>query len=138
MEEENKTKKCTKCGRELPITDFYWRDKAAGRRRSECKYCHCNYVKNVYRERREAVDDYKSILCCKKCGDTRFFVLDFHHLDPTQKDKTVSRMLSHNASWDAIEQEIDKCITLCANCHREFHFLEKQNNININQYLNGD
>lgn len=32
-------------------------------------------------------------------------------------------------------EEIEKCIPLCANCHREFHYLEKENNITIDEYL---
>lgn len=34
------TKICTKCGKELPIEEFNWRNKVKGTRRSECKYCH--------------------------------------------------------------------------------------------------
>ena len=42
------TKICTKCGKELPITDFNWRSKKEGTRRSECKYCHSDYMKKKY------------------------------------------------------------------------------------------
>ena len=42
------TKVCTKCHKELPITDFNWRNKEKGTRRSECKYCHSNYMKQKY------------------------------------------------------------------------------------------
>ena len=41
-------KTCTKCGKTLPITDFNWRNKAKGTRRSECKYCHSDYMKKQY------------------------------------------------------------------------------------------
>lgn len=37
---------------------------------------------------------------------------------------------------DSLKKEIDKCICLCANCHREFHYLEKQYGITIEEYLN--
>jgi len=30
-------------------------------------------------------------------------------------------------SWETIMKEIDKCITLCANCHREEHYNKKNN-----------
>jgi predicted HNH restriction endonuclease len=32
-------------------------------------------------------------------------------------------------------EELKKCIPICSNCHREFHYLEKQNNITIKEYL---
>jgi len=33
-------------------------------------------------------------------------------------------------------KEIEKCILLCSNCHREFHYFEKVNKITIQEYLN--
>lgn len=44
--------------------------------------------------------------------------LEFHHLDPTQKDFSIS---SISKSFESIKKELDKCILLCANCHREVH-----------------
>ena len=133
--EEQQTKICTKCGKELPIIDFYWRNKAAGIRRSDCKYCHCKYVKQQYKERHEEVQKIKSKMCCAKCGDERFYVLDFHHRDPEEKDDGIAQMLRNNTSWEKIEGEMAKCIPLCANCHREFHYLEREQHINIDTYL---
>lgn len=133
---EKETKICTKCGKELPITDFYWRDKAAGRRRSECKNCHNNYVKAKYKERQQDIEMIKSNLCCAKCGDSRGYVLDFHHKDPDKKSDGVAQMLRNNTPWEKIEEEMEKCIVLCANCHREFHYLENiNNNFTIDNYL---
>lgn len=39
------TKICSKCGRELPIDQFNWRNKAKGTRRADCKECHSGYMK---------------------------------------------------------------------------------------------
>ncbi len=47
-------------------------------------------------------------------------VYDFHHNDPTEKSSKVADLL--NRTWgDKIEQELGKCILLCANCHRIRH-----------------
>lgn len=129
------TKVCSKCGRELPIENFYWRNKAKGLRRADCKDCHNGYVKQKYQERHEEVEQIKSNLSCKKCGDNRFYVLDFHHIDPTKKENGIAQMLRNNTSWEKIEEEIKKCIPLCANCHREFHYLEKEKQISLDEFL---
>ena len=44
--------------------------------------------------------------------------LEFHHIDSTQKDKDYS---NYKTSFDKLKPELDKCILLCSNCHREHH-----------------
>lgn len=39
------------------------------------------------------------------------------------------------SSLDTTLNEIQKCILLCSNCHREFHYFEKENGITIEEYL---
>jgi hypothetical protein len=58
---------------------------------------------------------------CEKCGYNKdISALEFHHLDPSQKDFNISsRNLS--SDWNVIKTEVDKCIVVCANCHREIH-----------------
>ena len=59
--------------------------------------------------------------CCI-CGyDKCPSAIDFHHLDPTVKEITFSQLLTKNPKWEAVVKEMDKCIALCANCHREVH-----------------
>ena len=133
------TKICTKCGRELPLDQFNWRDKNKGTRRSECKECHCNYMKNKYQEKKNTIQELKSQRKCAKCGESRGYVLDYHHIDPSQKEKGVARLVSSTYSIDNVYKEIEKCIVLCANCHREFHhFKNLDNNLTIEQYLKKD
>ena len=58
---------------------------------------------------------------CSHCGYDRCIeALDFHHLDPTQKDFGISSK-GYTRSWEKIHKELDKCILVCANCHRELH-----------------
>lgn len=129
------TKICSKCGKEKLITEFAFRDKARGTRRAECKQCISERQKKKYREQKEEVNEYKKQCSCAKCGETRFYTLDFHHINPDNKIDTVARLSTHSSKKAAWE-EIKKCICLCANCHREFHYLEKEQNITLKEYLN--
>ena len=56
---------------------------------------------------------------CERCGYDKYLgALDFHHIDPNEKELTIG-----NRDFklkDCIE-ETKKCILICSNCHREFH-----------------
>lgn len=129
------TKICTKCGKEYSIEEFNWRDKKKGSRRSECKYCHSKYMRDKYAQKQKTVQELKKDSCCAKCGDTREYILDYHHIDPSIKENTVARLVSNSYGMDKVLAEIDKCILLCANCHREFHYFNKEKNISLEDYL---
>ncbi len=56
---------------------------------------------------------------CIKCGyDKCLKALEFHHLDPSKKDFTISN--DHFKLKEAVE-EVKKCILICSNCHKELH-----------------
>ena len=78
-------------------------------------------MKQKYQKNKDLIGEIKSNKGCAKCGDTRSYVLDFHHIDPSTKVEKVSKIVSnhYSASNNEIKNEIDKCIVLCANCHRE-------------------
>ena len=61
---------------------------------------------------------------CTICGivvpDCAF---DFHHKNPEEKDHNPRDSLS--LSWENCKKELDKCVLLCANCHRVHHWGEK-------------
>ena len=58
---------------------------------------------------------------CTLCGYNKYLgALDFHHLDPSKKDFGIS-VDGFTRSWEKIKRELDKCILICANCHREVH-----------------
>ena len=131
------TKICTKCGRELPIDQFNFRSKAKGTRRSECKECHTAYMRQKYQEKKQEIQELKSQYSCAKCGDNRGYVLDFHHIDPSQKENTIARMTANRYELNKVYDEIKKCVVLCANCHREFHYLQNiDKDLTIEKYLN--
>ena len=56
---------------------------------------------------------------CQCCGyDKCIEALEFHHVDPSKKDFQISGC---HKSFENLKQEVDKCILVCANCHREIH-----------------
>lgn len=58
---------------------------------------------------------------CESCGYSKCVeALEFHHKNPQEKDFGISEK-GHTKSFNKIKIELDKCIMLCANCHREEH-----------------
>lgn len=128
-------KECHECHIEKPEDQFSWKNKAAGKRMTRCKSCHGTYVKQHYidnksayiaRAVRDAKKNYDKIrelvlslkVSCCECGETHPAMLDFHHTDPTQKDKAISSIHSKKK----IIEEAKKCVVLCSNCHRKLHW----------------
>ncbi len=59
---------------------------------------------------------------CQCCGyDKCTQALEFHHVDPTQKDFGLGAK-GYTRSWEKNKEELDKCVMVCANCHREIHY----------------
>ena len=57
---------------------------------------------------------------CERCGyDKSSRALEFHHLNPSEKDFGISKVLTR--SIQSLKEEVDKCILLCSNCHAEIH-----------------
>jgi hypothetical protein len=73
---------------------------------------------------REEWRKYKATLKCSKCGFSHPAALDFHHTDPSKKEGNIHRLISNGQATKA-RTEADKCIILCANCHRIHHHEEK-------------
>ena len=133
-------KKCIKCGLKKPKSEFFWRNKKAGRLRSECKKCtneqRSRYHKKHYAKYREEyiaratkrrselkkwLRGFRKSLSCSLCGDDRWYVLDFHHEDAADKEMCVVEMAHRGCSKKRILEEMKKCVVVCANCHREIH-----------------
>ena len=59
---------------------------------------------------------------CTDCGNTYDPVcMDYHHLDETDKKWSIAFMVNGDWSKKRIQEEIDKCVLLCSNCHRLRH-----------------
>lgn len=59
--------------------------------------------------------------CCV-CGYNKTtWALHYHHIDPSKKVFNLSKVRSDSIPWEDIENELRKCVVLCANCHAEVH-----------------
>ena len=77
-------------------------------------------VQKRRRKIREKAIDYKGGHC-QVCGYSNCMeALEFHHLQSNGKDFGISDK-GYTRSWLKIAEELDKCVLLCANCHREVH-----------------
>lgn len=57
---------------------------------------------------------------CAVCGYNRSSAaIDAHHLRDKKYD--IHKMTAGNRSIAFLNKELEKCIPLCANCHREYH-----------------
>lgn len=89
------------------------------RKSFRCLKCRAESVKKIYSKKKQKAVNYLGGVC-KECGYHKCLAaLEFHHLDPNEKDLDPSRIL--NRSWEKIKLELDKCILLCSNCHKEIH-----------------
>ncbi len=59
---------------------------------------------------------------CSICGyHKNLAALVFHHTDSSEKDFKLDMRSLSNRKFEPIQEEISKCILVCANCHAELH-----------------
>jgi len=147
------SKVCSRCNKEKPVNEFYKHKYYKNEIYYLCKECYKKDRKNFYQKYREKIlkqrkkyreknidkinkereekgkwfSEYKLNKGCQICGYNKCVsVLEFHHLDPNKKDINGS-MGAY--SLKRIKKEIENCILLCANCHKELHANDfKRNN----------
>lgn len=128
-------KRCTVCQAEKHLKDFRKDKGNPDGYRYECKECSRSKQQSTYAQRYsesykarhkqsraihgERVREYKLEHPCTCCGEDEPAVLEFHHLDPNEKDFQISD--GQFKKWEAVMTEINKCAVLCANCHKKVH-----------------
>lgn len=117
---KNKTHKiCPQCKQMKPLNAENFYIQKNGKTHAWCKDCNNSISLEKHRGVKQKAIDYKGGKCVN-CGYNKYSgALDFHHIDPTTKDFTISDLRTY--SWEKIKIELDKCICLCKNCHAELH-----------------
>ena len=92
--------------------------------KKELDYRNYYRVKLIRQERKIAAIAYKGGKC-ELCGYNKCIAsLDFHHKLSTKKSFALSDSRQY-LKWSKVLKELDKCLLVCANCHREIHYNEK-------------
>lgn len=130
---------CTVCKEEKSLDEFSWKNKTKDIKARECKMCHrlirnAHYKANTLNEKervkanklqyRTWFKELKADLKCLKCGEDHVSTLQFHHINPKEKEFSISVASRKGYSKQRILDEISKCIVLCANCHFKEHYKE--------------
>jgi hypothetical protein len=113
------TRLCPRCRKYVDTKKFYQK---RGKKNSStyCKTCTSEQTTERMRNLKSKMIEYKGG-CCVRCGYKKYQgALDFHHLDPNEKDFNLSHLRRYSFD-DRVKKELDKCILVCANCHREVH-----------------
>ena len=135
MKQNNGLKVCSCCKEKKTIQEFYKNNTEADGYHHYCKTCTLkinskyrntllgkqkHYKANLLNRQRnyKLLKQLKSNGCAI-CGYNKCTkALDFHHVIP--KDKKFYIVADSMQREDLIE-ELNKCILLCSNCHREIH-----------------
>lgn len=106
-------KECCNCGISKNKKEFY-------KQKSWCKKCILTYQRNRAKARKLKAVEVKGGKCYK-CGyNKNLSALDFHHVNPEEKEYK-SWCVLRKRPWKEIIRELKKCILLCKNCHAEEH-----------------
>ena len=128
------TLKCIECGEEKPPSEFNTHGTTKSGHKaynSRCKLCGNRHAAKLpsgqikYRglaaQKRELLvsTKIKCVVCgYNKCADA----MDCHHIDESTKLFDVSKAVtSPSIDLPTFQAELDKCVVLCARCHREYH-----------------
>lgn len=103
---------CKVCSKIIEWTGYH-----KGFSKSKCASCYANSSRLRKKQKIVAYLGGK----CSMCGYNKsIHSLECHHLDPSIKSFSLSG--AHCRSWKKIKIELDKCILLCSNCHREVEY----------------
>lgn len=130
------TKRCGMCQSDRPVSEFHRNRKAYDGLQSRCKDCSretqrsSSVSRNItQRQKRkqnwDKIFEYFGGRKCSNCGiESKWPIYDLHHKDPETKDVSIGTIAHYN--WDKIFPEVEKCVLLCANCHRIAHAKERK------------
>jgi hypothetical protein len=120
---------CTKCKEMKPATAFGKRPSATITGLSSwCRKCTSARINKMapFRRKQRKLEAIKIMggKCCRCHGVFPHYVYDFHHIDPSRKEFSMTDL--QDKAWHRLEKELNKCILVCANCHRIEHHSKQE------------
>ena len=109
----------------MPIKDINKRREYRRKWYSENKVSERNHVYRRKREINDWFNKYREALSCSLCGENHPATLDFHHKSKSSKEFGINVLVHNGYSLDRIKKEMEKCLVVCANCHRKIHHDQK-------------
>ena len=107
-----KMKVCKKHG----FTEYVY----TSEKRYRCKKCMTDCINEKRRKLKRELVEYKGGKC-EICGyNDCIAALEFHHLNPDEKDFGIGN--GNIKSLERLKKEADKCILVCNRCHEEIHY----------------
>ncbi len=114
----SKKRLCLGCKIPLTLENGYIQ-KTRNRFQSYCRVCLNKKTLEKGQRNKQRAIEYKGGKCAycgyNRCSDA----LEFHHIDSRQKDKMFRNL--RYWGWERTKKELEKCLLLCSNCHREKH-----------------
>ncbi len=89
-------------------------------RRLKCRFCYAKTKKLLVEKYQKILDDYKKKNGCIKCRIKDHRVLEFHHT--SNKKFSIGSARYNHFGIERVKKEIEKCVVICANCHRIIHY----------------
>ena len=111
--------KCSCCKKNKDIKNFYPK-RTSNAYHTNCKECLKKKILATQKNLKILCVKYKGGKCCN-CGYKKYLgALEFHHINPKEKDFVISQSRKKDLT-PTIKKELDKCLLVCSNCHREIH-----------------
>jgi AcrR family transcriptional regulator len=123
------TRRCGRCSRTLPETDF---NRSGNGRQHWCRACFAAYfrergdvhrrqVRRSLQARRtracELVRGFLAARSCVDCGEDEILVLEFDHCRG-EKEAGIARLVYQGVRPEVLRRELERCEVVCVNCHR--------------------
>ena len=115
-------KQCITCKETLLLEDFSIDRSNKDNRQRQCRICNNQAKRKIHERNRDYQASIKENGECLICGESHISVLVFHHKVPGSKRFNIGN--PGTRSIKRIQEEIEKCDLLCANCHRKLHYAE--------------